>query len=79
MTSIAFRGLGQADAADLNATLEQRYFDLRNKCIENYGADFCNAVLPRNLIYAVTREDVRPSIPWWGWMLMGAFVGRLLR
>lgn len=79
MYSMAFRGLGQPERSDLSETLEQRYIDLRSRCIENYGADFCNAVLPRNLVYAVTRQDIRPTIPWWGWMLMGGFVGRLLR
>lgn len=78
-TSIAYRGLGQPDTSELTDTLEQRYGDLRARCIENYGEDFCNAVLPRNLVYAITREDTRPTVPWWGWMLMGAFVGRLLR
>lgn len=79
MSTIAYRGLGQPETSELTDTLERRYFDLRSRCTENYGADFCNAVLPRNLVYAVTRGDVRSTIPWWGWMLMGAFVGRLLR
>lgn len=79
MGRTAFRGLRQLGATDVTDTLEQRYLDLRSRCIESYGADFCNAVLPRNLVYAITREDLRPTIPWWGWMLMGAFVGRLLR
>ena len=79
MGRVAYRGLGQPATTGLTETLEQRYLDLRSACIEKYGEDFCNAVLPRNLVYAVTREDIRPTIPWWGWMLMGAFVGRLLR
>ena len=66
-------------AGGVTDTLEQRYEDLRDACAERYGDDFCNAVLPRNLVYAITREDQRPTVPWWGWMLMGAFVGRLLR
>lgn len=79
MGRIVYRGLGQLGTSELTDTLEQRYRDLRVRCIESYGEDFCNAVLPRNLVYAVTREDLRPTVPWWGWMLMGAFVGRLLR
>lgn len=79
MGRVAFQGLGQVQAGNLTATLEERYNDLRTGCIDSFGPDFCNAVLPRNLVYAVTRKDTRPTIPWWGWMLMGAFAGRILR
>lgn len=81
MGMVTFQTLGQvaAEPGDLADTLEQRYEDLRSRCAERYGDDFCNAVLPRNLVYAVTREDRRPTIPWWAWLLMGAVVGRILR
>ena len=71
--------LGQAQMSGITDTLEQSYQDLRNTCIDNYGPDFCNTVLPRNLVYAVTRKDQRAALPWWGWLLIGGIVGRVLR
>lgn len=66
-------GLGPVSDA-----LEDQYADLRSKCIDRYGTDFCNSVLPRNLVYAVTRRE-KSGLPWWGWMILGGLAGRLLR
>ena len=73
---VPMSGLG-----DVAETIEDKYVTLRNKCLEQYGSDFCNAVLPRRLIYTVTRpgEGYAPSVPWWGWMLAGYMVSRILR
>ncbi len=86
MRTITYLGQAQPQQAQpqlyttgLAQTLEERYRDLRSKCIENYGPDFCNTVLPRNLVYAVTSKAGRTTIPWWLWMIAGAFVGRLVR
>jgi len=61
--------------------LKQKYATLRNKCIENYGADFCNAVLPQNLVYAVTRrrDAGKSALPWWGWILIGWVLSKIVR
>ncbi len=72
-------GLGQTDPRQLTNTLEDQYASLRGKCAERYGWDFCNAVLPRSMVYAVTRRKNGQSIPWWGWMILGGIVGRFLR
>lgn len=71
-------GLGQASTGPLSV-MEDKYMVLRSKCVEQYGADFCNAVLPRSMVYAITRRDEGYSLPWWVWMLLGLLVGRLLR
>ncbi len=79
MTSYsALNGLGQTSGG-IAQTLEAQYAELRRKCIDTYGADLCNAVLPRNMVYAVTREERRSEIPWWAWMLIGGVIGRILR
>jgi len=64
---------------DMSQILEEQYFKLKEKCIEQYGADFCNAVMPRSMVYAITRRDEGYTVPWWFWMIVGAVAGKLIR
>lgn len=58
--------------------IEDQYFTLRERCIEQYGEDRCNAFLPRSMIYAVTRRDQGYSFPWWAWMILGALAAKVI-
>ena len=64
---------------DLQFQAEEQYAVLREKCIQQYGEGFCNAILPRNMIYALTRRDEGFTLPWWAWMLCGLLVGKLIK
>lgn len=70
-------GLGQTGISQtgITQTLEDQYTTLRNKCIEQYGANFCNAVMPRNMVYALTGQKK----PWWMWMIAGYLVAKILK
>lgn len=76
-TVLGYSG-GSPVQGDIALALEDEYADLRERCIARYGPGLCNAVLPNNLVYAMTRQDERPTIPWWGWVLMGVFVGKVI-
>jgi len=69
--------LGQL--GDIRTEAEERYATLRQKCIEQYGEGFCNSVLPRNMIYALTRRDEGYTLPWWLWMILGYAAGKVIR
>ena len=71
--------MGQTVQADITEVMEDQYFALRERCIERWGEDFCNSVLPRNMVYAVTRRGEGYTLPWWAWMALGALMVKLLR
>ena len=75
-TIMSVGGLGQTSISE---TLEDQYATLRSKCIEQYGEDFCNAVMPRNMVYALTRRDEGYVLPWWIWMIAGYLVARVIK
>ena len=79
MSNVTITPLGQTQA-DISQTLEEQYAALREKCIAWRGEEFCNSVLPRNMVYAVTRRPEGASVlPWWGWMILGLLAGKLVR
>lgn len=65
--------------AKITQTLEEQYFTLRTRCIERWGEDFCTSVLPRNMVYAVTRRGEGYTLPWWAWMGIGYVAAKMLR
>jgi len=77
--AIGIGGLGQTDVRGISRTLEGQYATLREKCIEQYGEDFCNSVLPRAMVYAVTRRGEGYTVPWWAWMLAGYLVAKVIK
>ena len=80
MSQVRISPLGQTETADITQTLEDQYLSLREKCIARWGEDFCNSVLPRNMVYAVTRRaEGASALPWWGWMILGALAARMVR
>ncbi len=79
MNSFTFTPLGQTSGGGVAETLEDQYMILRRKCLDNYGQDFCNSVLPRSMVYAVTRRGQGYTLPWWLWMGLGALAMRLIR
>jgi uncharacterized protein YgiB involved in biofilm formation len=77
---VVIRQLGNAvGAAPPGEVLEDQYAVLREKCIENFGEDNCNAWLPRNMVYAVTRREEGQMLPWWGWMIAGYVLSKIVR
>ena len=76
MSQTTITPLGQIN---ISRTLEEQYAMLRGKCVENYGPDFCNSVLPRSMVYAVTRRGEGYTLPWWAWMIAGLLAGRLIK
>jgi len=71
--------MGQTQGGVVAETLEDQYAILRQKCMDNYGPDFCNSVLPRSMVYAVTRRGEGYTLPWWMWMLLGALAAKLIK
>ncbi len=76
MSQVTIIPLGQINVSQ---TLEQQYATLRAKCLEKYGPDFCNAILPRSMVYAVTRRGEGYTLPWWAWMGLGFVAARLIK
>lgn len=83
-------GLGQAPERDVSTidagqpaevsvmdTLRQEYGELRAGCIERFGEDFCNSVLPQSVFYAAQGTD-KLRVPAWAWFLSGLFVAKVL-
>ena len=68
-----------AQFGGLQEDAEQQYAALRDRCIEAWGPGFCNSVLPRNMIYAITRRDEGFTLPWWAWLGMGFLAAKLVR
>ncbi len=71
--------MGQLGQIDISRTLEDQYAVLRAKCLENYGDSFCNSILPRSMVYAVTRRGQGYTLPWWAWMALGFAAARLIK
>ena len=80
-TFLASPRLGQLVSPVVDATigekLEEQYYALRDACIEKFGLQFCNSVLPAGVYNAMGRRKI--SVPWWGWMILGLLLGRILR
>lgn len=70
--------LGQSEAGAMD-TLQAMYGDVRAWCLRNKDADFCNKVLPYSVYSAMGREQGGFSMPWWGWLIVGAVVVKFLR
>ncbi len=79
MVNITPMGIGGLGQTGVSRTLEDQYLTLRRKCIEQYGVDFCNSVMPRNMVYALTRRGEGYSLPWWMWMIAGYLVAKVVR
>lgn len=79
--SLMVPSLGQmvlpAKVDTISEKLEDQYAALREKCIQHFGLEFCNSVLPHGMYGAMGRK--RLSVPWWGWMILGLLLGRILR
>lgn len=73
-TASSVQGLGQTQTG-VSRVLEDQYATLRAKCIQQYGEQFCNSVMPRNMVYAITRR----TFPWWAWMIAGYMAAKVLR
>ncbi len=70
--------LGQAGGNTVIDALSENYQDVREWCIETYGAERCNSFLPQN-VYNAIGQPRESRLPWWAWMLLGALAGRMLR
>ncbi len=79
MSQLSITALGNLGQFDVTSSVEDQYTTLREKCLENYGPDFCNSVLPRTMVYALTRRGEGYTLPWWAWMLLGGLAARLIR
>lgn len=58
--------------------VQSQYADLRASCIERFGPDFCNSVMPESVFYALRERDTS-AIPFWGWILVGFLGAKILR
>lgn len=69
---------GQPAEVSVMDTLRQEYGELRAGCIERFGEDFCNSVLPQSVFYA-TQGTGEFRIPAWVWFLGGFIAAKVLR
>jgi len=76
-TPVSTIAAGQPAEVSVMDSLRDEYAELRQGCIERFGEDFCNTILPRSVFYAT--QDGGFRIPAWGWFVAGFFVAKVLR
>ena len=68
---------GQPAEVSVMDSLRQEYGELRQGCIDRFGEDFCNSILPQSVFYATQDGEFR--IPAWVWFFGGFIVAKVLR
>ena len=76
--------IAQSEPADmpLLERVQRQYGDLRAACIERFGEDFCNSVMPESVFYALQRDQFEKktsAVPFWAWFLAGFLASKILR
>lgn len=71
--------LGQVDD---NLSISERYRQIRDSCVEKFGPEFCNAVLPQTPIWLPPPErgvETPPfGLSWYVWAIIGFLMGKVL-
>lgn len=74
---VALLAQGQQVDAGLMQEAQSQYDDIRSWCAERFGAQFCNTVMPQNVLYAMERRA--EGLPWWAWLGIGFVVAKIMR
>ena len=74
------RGLGQAEPASLDTTLQEGYNWIKSECHKRFDAispDFCNSILPARAVYLPIPQE-RTGIKWYWWVAFGYLAAKIL-
>ena len=79
LQSQAVASLGQIDA---DLSISERYEQIKENCIERFGPEFCNAVLPVAPIWLPPPERGVETgafgLSWYVWAIIGFVMGKVL-